>query len=170
MDANGSLCQSWKHRNKAMKTIGPIEGHLITVEDSGVVSYTAKMAIDGDGSSGNTYHDPDWQGETSLKVHGVSLNAETERYIVVPPAIIQGVAPVVLGCQAFVTYRGTRVSAVVGDIGPRTKLGEASIACAKSLNIPYSPLTGGVESGVTYEIHPGVPAVVDGKTYPLQHS
>jgi hypothetical protein len=45
-----------------------------------------------------------------------------------------------------------------------------SIACAKALGIPESPLTGGVESGVSYEIQPGVPAWVNGITYDLQAS
>lgn len=153
-----------------MKIIATIEGNPITLLPDGRVIYTAKAAIDGDGSGGNSYGDPDFQPQTSLKVNGKSLNAETERFIVVPPAIVQGVAPVVLGCQAEVSYNGKSVTAVVGDVGPRTKLGEISIACAQALGIPHSPLTGGVASGVGYVIHPSVPAVVDEKTYPLQHS
>lgn len=152
------------------KILANIQGHDITLLPDGRIIYTAAAMIDGDGSGGNSYGDPDFQPQTSLRVNGKSLNAETERFIVVPPAIVQGVAPVVLGCQAEVSYNGKTVAAVVADEGPAHKLGEISIACAQALGIPHSPLTGGVSSGVGYVIHPGVPAVVDGKTYPLQAS
>lgn len=152
------------------KILATIEGNPITLLPDGRIIYTAKAAIDGDGSGGNSYGDPDFQDNTSLKVNGKYLNAETERYIAVPPAILDGVEPIVLGSQAEVSYSGKTVTAVVGDIGPHEKLGEISIACAQALGIPHSPLTGGVSSGVGYVIHPGIPAVVDGKTYPLQAS
>lgn len=154
-----------------MRTIlDTVEGHPINLLDDGTIQYTAAGRIDGDGSGGNSWHDPDFQDATSLKFKGVSLNAETENYIVAHPSIIKGVAPIVLGSQAFVTYKGKTVPAVVGDIGPHSRLGEMSIACAKALGIPESPLTGGVESGVSYEIQPGVPATANGKTYDLQAS
>lgn len=147
-----------------------IEGHPITLNTDSSITYTAKAAIDGDGSGGNSYGDPDFQDATSLKVNGVSLNAEAEAYIVVPPAILDGVPQPVLGSQAFVSFGSKSVAAVVGDIGPRTRIGEISIACAEALGIPSSPLSGGVPSGVLYRIFPGVPAVANGKTYPLQPS
>lgn len=151
-----------------MSVLATIEMHDVLYEE-GVVRYTAKAAIDGDGT-GASHGDPDFQPRTSLKERGSSLNADEDIYIVVPPAILDGVHPVVLGCQAFVSYKGKRTPAVVGDVGPRTKLGEISIACAKVLGIPSSPLTGGVSSGVDYEIHPGIPANVNGKSYDLQPS
>lgn len=154
----------------APSIIATIEGHPIALNTDGSITYTAKAAIDGDGSGGNSYHDPDFQDATSLKVNGVSLNAETEAYIVVPPAILDGVPQPVLGSQAFVSFGSKSVAAVVGDIGPHTKLGEISIACAQALGIPSSPLSGGVASGVSYRILPGVPARVNGRTYPLQPS
>lgn len=40
--------------------------------------------------------------------------------------------------------------AVVGDIGPRDTIGEASYAAAKGLGIPSDPRGGGTSSGVTY--------------------
>lgn len=154
-----------------MSTIlATIEGHAITISDDGSVSYTAKAAIDGDGSGGNSYGDPDFQDSTSLKVGGVSLNAEKEAYIVVPPAILDGVESIVLGCQAKVSYHGKSIEAVVGDIGPKSKLGEISIACAEALGIPSSPLSGGVAAGVEYQLWPGVAATANGRTYPLQPS
>ena len=55
---------------------------------------------------------------------------------------------IVLGCQARVSFRGkTPAEAVVGDIGPRLGLGELSVACAKALDIPDSPISGGGRRG-----------------------
>lgn len=152
-----------------MKILATLEGHDIQLDDDGVVRFAAKMAIDGDGT-GSSHGDPDFQPRTSLRLNEVSLNSDLDIYIVVPPAIIYGVKPIVLGCQAFVTYRGRTTPAVVGDVGPPHRAGEASIACANALGIPSSPNSGGVDTGVFYEIHPGVPAVVNGKTYQLQAS
>lgn len=148
-----------------MRQIAVIEGSPITELDDGSVVYTAKAAIDGDGC-GPSHGDPDYQNNTSLHVGGKPLNADVDRYIVVPPAIINGVAGVILGCKARVSYQGLTTDAVVGDIGPHKKLGEISIATAKALNIPSSPLDGGVDSGVNYVLWPGVAA--DG--YELQPS
>lgn len=134
-----------------------IEGHDIILNEDGSIEWTAKAAIDGDGT-GPSFGDPDYQKETSLKLKGVSLNSNVDRYIVVPPAIIDAVKPIVLGCEAIVTYRGISTTAVVGDIGPHKKLGELSEACARALHIDPSPTRGGVPSGVHYRIWPGRPA------------
>jgi hypothetical protein len=46
-----------------------------------------------------------------------------------------------------------------------------SLACARALGINPDPNRGGVdEHTVHYLIQPGVPAVVDGVTYQLQHA
>src|SRR5215510_8791743 len=49
-----------------------------------------------------------------------SLNADTDRYVVVPPQIRMGVDPVVMGCQARLTNLSTAHwwAAVMGEIGP----------------------------------------------------
>ena len=101
------------------------------------------------------------------------VDAESVPFIVVPPAIVEGVVDVVLGCKARITdtRTGKSVDCVVADTGPKTKTGEASIAAAKALGVPSSARTGGEEKPVfTYELWPGVPAEVNGVTYPLQHS
>lgn len=153
-----------------MKTIATIENEPITLEDDGRVFYRAKAALDVDGS-GPSHGDTDYQPDTSLHLNGKPLNADVDKYIVVPPAIINGVAPVVLGCQARVHYAGKVTDAVVGDIGPKTKLGEISRATALALGINGSPVSGGVdEHAVFYELWPGKAAVVDGKAYNLQPS
>ena len=151
------------------RIIAIIENEPIAVNDAGTeVAWTAKAAIDGDGS-GSSHGDPDFQNDTSLHHDGKPLNADVDRYIVVPPVIIQSVVGVVLGCAAEVTYNGKTVTAVVGDIGPRSKIGEMSIATAKALGIPSSPNTGGIEAHVVrYRIFPGFPAIVEGVEYQLQ--
>lgn len=153
-----------------MRLLATIQDCPIVENEDGTVTYLAKAAIDADGAGGNPFHDKYFQPQTSLRHEdGTSLNALTERYVVVPPAIIRGVKPVVLGCQARVRYRGTSVTAVVADIGPAAKLGEISVALAKALGIPDSPVSGGVEEHVVYYVlSPGVAACVDGRRYKLQ--
>lgn len=152
------------------RVIATIESHDIVEEDDKSIQFgPCKAAIDGDGT-GASHGDPDFQPRTSLRLNGVSLNSDRVPYIVVPPAIVSGVTEVVLGCHAEVEYQGKFTSAVVGDIGPHNKLGEISIACAVALAIPSSPNTGGVDSGVFYQLFPGVPAVVNGIQYALQPS
>ena len=78
----------------------------------------------------------------------------------------------VLGCKATVedTKTGKILKAAgVLDFGPRTKLGEASIACAEFFGVPSSPKDGGTsEKRFIYTFFPGIPAVINGVTYQLQ--
>jgi hypothetical protein len=155
-----------------MRIIATIEGEPITEHEDGRVTFRAKAAVDTDGS-GPLHGDPDAQADTSLHRAGRPLNADVDRYIVTPPAIIAGVKGVVLGCQAEVrnTRNGRVTAAVVGDIGPRRKLGEISRATAMALGIDPSPTRGGEEAHVIeYTLWPGRPAVVEGVTYGLQPS
>lgn len=152
------------------QTIAIIQGHPITANDNGSVTFgPCKADICADGS-GPSFGDPDWQNDTALHHGDNALDATKVPFIVVPPIIRKGVVGIVLGCQAAVAYNGKTCSAVVGDIGPHDKLGEISVACAEALGIPSSPIDGGVDSGVSYHLLPGVPAVVDGITYNLQPS
>jgi len=162
-----------------MKIIATIEGRDVILLEDGHLSWLAKAAIDSDGvdaagQPNNIYHDPYYQPETSLRHNGQSLNALSESYIVVPPAVIKGVLPVVLGCQARVHNRvtGKITEAVVGDIGPHAKIGEISIHCAEEVGMPSNPNNGGEDNPdmVLYEIWPGTPAVVNGVQYSLQPS
>ena len=107
------------------------------------------------------------------------VDAATVPFVVVPPMIIRGVAGVVLGCRAVVTNtrNGKSVEAVVADGGPSTKLGEISLACAKAIGVPagegsaHPANSGGIDEHVIhYRLFPGVAAVVNGVTYPLQPS
>lgn len=131
--------------------------------------------IDCDGPNGNPDNDPYWQPETTLRNHdGSYLDGYKDKFIVVMNAIIQAVPEVVMGCQARVTYldNGLVTDAVVGDKGPTKKTGELSCLCADAVEMNPNPNNGGEDDkrGVLYECWPGQAGVVDGKSYPLQHS
>ena len=82
-------------------------------------------------------------------------------YIVLPGHWRKEARGIVLGCRATVTdvRASTFVEAVVADFGPRGKLGEASIACAKAFQVPSSPKSGGTEEKrFRYQFWPGVAA------------
>jgi Fungal chitosanase of glycosyl hydrolase group 75 len=150
-----------------MRTIATIENEDIVEHDDGSVCFTAKAAIDSDGV-GPHHGDHTAQDQTSYKP---DLNADIDRYIVVPPAIRNGVKGVVMGCLALVVNmkNGKHTAAVVGDIGPHAKLGEISCATASAIGLNPSPVSGGTDSHVIkYVLFPGIPAVVEGKTYHLQ--
>lgn len=160
-----------------MKVLAIIQGCPIYLHDDGHVSFFADADIDCDGvdangNPNNIYNDPYYQPDTTLKHNGKSLNALTEAYIVVPPAIVRLVGPVVMGCQARVHYRQTSelAYAVVGDIGPSKKVGEISVRCAQKVKMPSNPNSGGEDNMemVLYELWPGKAAVVDGIQYQLQ--
>lgn len=98
------------------------------------------------------------------------VDAETVPYMVISPLIRNGAAGVVLGCRARLTNltNGRQTAAVVADIGPRSKIGELSIAAARALGVPSDPRTGGASQKIIrYELWPGVPAVLAGVFYQL---
>lgn len=133
--------------------------------DGTYVTFQGRGRIDDDGT-GDDHNDSDHQNETSLKPN---LNADEDRYIVVPPQIIKGVPPIVLGSQAWVSYQGQETAAVVGDVGPRHRLGEISIALAQALGINSNANTGGIDTpDLIFKIQPGRAAFVDSKVYHLQ--
>lgn len=68
-------------------------------------------------------------------------------YIVLPSHWRAQAKGVVLGCHATVrdNKTGKTVNAAVLDFGPKAKIGEASIACARAFGIPSSPKNGGTE-------------------------
>lgn len=97
------------------------------------------------------------------------VDANSVIYIVLPGHWRSEAKGIVLGCKATVIDKKTKktVDAVVADFGPRAKLGEASIACAKFFGIPSSPKNGGTEEArFVYKFWPGVAA----KGFELQPS
>lgn len=98
------------------------------------------------------------------------VDSETIPYIVVPPEIVRRVVGVVMGCRAICknTKNGRIALGMVGDVGPRRKIGEVSIEMARQLGIPHSPRSGGVDEPIIeYTLFPGIPAVINGKKVAL---
>jgi hypothetical protein len=96
------------------------------------------------------------------------VDSETVPYVVVPPVIIQKTKGVVRGCFARVTFKGRSVDCMVGDVGPRRKVGEIGIAAARAVGMPASPRSGGEDAKIVkYEIFPDRKATINGVTYPL---
>jgi len=147
-----------------MKLLATVAGTPVILLNDGSFCFLGACEIDGDGSSGNSNGDSTFPSETSYKDKGRSLNAESECYIVLPPAVIKAVAPIVLGCHVEVlnTLTGLSTDAIVGDVSddnPARQLGESSIATARAIGVPSSPTTGGTSDKVVfYRVYPGVPA------------
>lgn len=85
------------------------------------------------------------------------LDSETIKYIVVPSHFskIKGI----LGCKALVfnTQNEKWCEAIVGDYGPKKKIGEMSMACAQAVGLNPSPKIGGTADRIIkYTIWPGV--------------
>jgi hypothetical protein len=152
------------------RLLGTIQDCRIWEEPNGRVHFVADADIDCDGGS-NPFHDPFWQPDTSLRLNGRSIDAETVPFVVVPPLVVLKVQPVVLGCRALVTNLDTNesVECVVADLGPTFKVGEISPAAAKRISVDPNPNTGGEGSLIIeYSIWPGVAANVLGVQYRLQ--
>ena len=115
------------------------------------------MDIDCDGRPGrrcNRRTDPHFSDATAFQQSdGRYLNAARLPYIVVPtPSRVWNYrdSGVRGGSVAAVIHEGRVQYAVVGDVGPRGIIGEASYASAKALGIRPDPRSGGTDSGVTY--------------------
>ncbi len=105
------------------------------------------------------------------------VDSATIPFIVVPPIIVKAVSEIVLGCHCLVTNSktGKTTEAVVADVGPSNHLGEISVACAKAIGVSTGtthPANGGgaLPATIRYQVFPGVPATVNGVTYPLQRT
>ncbi|MGC4017504.1 MAG: glycoside hydrolase family 75 protein [Luteolibacter sp.] len=91
-------------------------------------------------------------------------------YVVINPIVRKRCRGIAIGAKAILRYKGREVIAVCADVSGADNIGEISIAAAKALGIPWNPRTGGVDSGVSVELHAGVPAVINGETYTLQRA
>lgn len=81
------------------------------------------------------------------------VDANTVPYLAIPPDLRPLGAWV--GDVALVEYGDLSSPAIVADIGPRGKLGEGSMALARTLGIPSAPRRGGVGGGVRVTLWPG---------------
>lgn len=89
------------------------------------------------------------------------VDANAVIYIVLPGHWRSEAKGVVLGCNATVhdTVTGKTTQAAVLDFGPRSKIGEASIACARYFGVATSPKNGGTDSKrFIYTFFPDKPA------------
>lgn len=138
-------------------------------EDGTYVCFKSDLDICNDGS-GPAYGDPHHQSETAYYNGGKFLNANKDRYIVVPPQVRSMMVGVVMGCQGRLTNlnTGAQEDAVTGEIGPDYTSGEAAYCLAKLINPAITHNSGDKSRIYFYELLPDVPAVVNGKTYKLE--
>jgi hypothetical protein len=96
----------------------------------GPVFFDAKMAIDADGSPLSKKAERPNQPETALRypTTDTSLDSEQVPYIVMPLGSFRQETGVTLGDLAVIVKDGKVRFAIVGDLGPRTHLGEGSMA------------------------------------------
>jgi len=91
----------------------------------------------------------------TLKKYSFLIGA-TDPFIVVPGAFTHGGDPVKLGDCALVVFGDAIYPAIIGDIGPNDKAGEASLRIAKQINALSTPYNRPVSDlKVTYIIFPG---------------
>lgn len=84
------------------------------------------------------------------------LIGATDPYIVIPSAFAHGKDDPKVGDYALVVFGDTIYPAIVGDIGPNDKVGEASLRIAKQINVLSTPYNRPVSDlKVTYLIFPG---------------
>jgi hypothetical protein len=90
----------------------------------------------------------------TLKKYSFLMGA-TDPFIVVPGAFTHGADPVKPGDYALVIFGGSIYPALVGDVGPNDKVGEASLRIAKEINTLSTPYNRPVSDlKVTYLIFP----------------
>jgi hypothetical protein len=133
------------------------------------VAFISDLDICNDGT-GPDYDDPHHQSQTAYYNGGKYLNADVDKYIVIPPQIRSMVPAKVMGCQARMTNLalGKWSQAVTGEIGPDDKTGEAAWCLAHEMNSKVTHNSGDQRLIYLYELWPGLAAVVGDKTYKLE--
>jgi hypothetical protein len=131
--------------------------------------FRSDLDVCNDGS-GPDYDDQFHQSQTAYYNGGKFLNADVDKYIVIPPQIRAMVPGVVMGCQGRATnlLTGVMSMGVIGEIGPDDKTGETAYCLSQILNPKTTHNSGDTNRIYLYELWPDVPAVVDGKTYKLE--
>jgi hypothetical protein len=152
-------------------TIGKV--NVYSDSSGGYVYFTSDLDVCNDGSGpdhGDEYHQAMTAYYSGGCEGGQYLNADVDRYIVVPPQVRSLVPPVVMGCQGRLTNLETGQSfmAITGEIGPSDKTGEAAYCLANLVNPDITYNSGDSNLIYFYELWPGKPAVVNGFKYKLQ--
>ena len=155
------------HNLEPLITIGSVT--IYTSPKGDYICFVSDLDVCTDGT-GDDHGDPYYQSETAYYNSGKFLDADKDKYIVIPPQVRKMPDPVVLGCQAKLTRLDTHKShaAVTGEIGPDNKTGEAAICLAQIMNPDVSANSGDSRLIYFYELWPGKPAVVNGKHYKLE--
>lgn len=96
------------------------------------------------------------------------VDSELVEFAVVPGNVRMAVAPRFLGCKVIITdlKNDKTLECACCDVGPRSHLGEASMAAAQYFGVNSNPKGGGSSERDRwhYRMFPGVPS----KDYPLQ--
>jgi N-acetylmuramoyl-L-alanine amidase len=152
---------------KPLLTIGSVV--IYTNADGTYLRFISDLDICNDGS-GPSHGDPHHQSQTAYYNGGEYLNADVDKYIVIPPQVRKMVEPTVMGCKGQLTNLKTGIvsAAVTGEIGPDDMTGEAAYCLAKIVNPSITHNSGDKGTNYLYELWPDVPAVVDGKQYKLE--
>lgn len=150
--------------------------HPVTIYErlaSRHIAFVSDLDICNDGC-GPDYDDPHHQSQTAYYSGGIEggqyLNADVDKYIVIPPQIRSIVPGVVMGCLGRATNLLTGVwsEGVIGEIGPDDKTGETAYCLAKILNPDIGHNSGDEERIYLYELWPDIPAHAGTFTYKLQ--
>jgi hypothetical protein len=152
-----------------LELLTEIDVPIFTALEDHYIAFISDLDICNDGT-GPDYGDPSYQSETAYYNGGKFLNADKDKYIVIPPQVRSMIAPVVMGCQGRLTRLDTGIwsAAVTGEIGPDDITGEAAYCLAKEINPKITHNSGDDRRIYLYELWPDVPAIVDGKKYKLE--
>ena len=163
-----------RHPSYKLDVLLTINGVNIWANEAGTYcSFVSDLDICNDGC-GPDYDDPHHQAQTAYYSGGIEggqyLNADVDRYIVVPPQVRAKLPGVVMGCRGRVTNLKTMQTheGVVGEIGPDDKTGECAYVLAKLLNPMIEHNSGDEDDTYLYELWPDVPAQHGDFTYKLQ--
>lgn len=145
--------------------IAVVPGCNIPLYDNGDGSFTItakKFDVDGDGTGGNRWNDPDYQDKTSYKP---DLNADKDPFYVFPPIIFTSVKGEVMGCKSQILRKATgkiHDKCFPGDVGPHIKLGEGATCLAQFFDPSKNPNNGFEDEEFEITFWPGIPA--EGRT------
>jgi hypothetical protein len=161
------LAETPKKEFQVLLRIPPVTIYEQT--DRSYVYFKSDLDVCTDGT-GDHHGDKTPLDETAYQNGGKYLNADKDKYMVIPPQIRSMVPGVVMGCQGRVTNLETGIQheAVVGEIGPKNKTGECAICLAQLLNPLVTANSGDAKRIYFYELWPDKPAVVDGQSYKLE--
>ncbi|HWE84976.1 MAG TPA: glycoside hydrolase family 75 protein [Terracidiphilus sp.] len=136
---NNCTCDG-KPQNKKDCELDPNSNHVLLKLAGGVLFFDAKLDIDNDGSPYSKLRRHTDQPETSLRYEDLpgrpSLNADAVPYIVLPLGGFISELGLHIGDLAAVLYKDRLVYAIVGDEGPKCKIGEGSIQLHQLLGNP----------------------------------